>query len=226
MTPALTYLGHCAFIWRTELGRTLLIDPYGDPVDGRWFLRAFPPLESDVVAVTHDHFDHNELDAFPGQPTVLRGPGEFRLDDLCVTGVMDLHSGRSGCRGLVNTIFIVETAGVRFCHIGDNRHDLPDEVRQDIGGVDVLMVTVDDSSHLLTNEQVDVLVQSLSPRVVVPMHYYIPDLTAVESTLETPDGWLATQGSVRRLQAPEIEISPEGLPDSREVWIFDAKLGE
>tara|TARA_B100000315_G_scaffold238692_1_gene256737 strand:+ start:2074 stop:2754 length:681 start_codon:yes stop_codon:yes gene_type:complete len=226
VSASLTYLGHCAFLWRTELGRTLLIDPYGDPVDGRLFLRAFPPVESDVVAVTHDHFDHNELDALPGHPTVLRGAGSFRLDDLSVTGVMDLHSGRSGQRGMVNIVFVVEVSGVRFCHIGDNRHDLSCEVRQDIGGVDVLMVTVDDSSHLLTNEQVDILVQSLSPRVVVPMHYYIPDLTAVESTLETPDGWLATQSSVRRLGSPEVEISPEGLPANREAWVFDAKWGD
>ncbi len=189
-------------------------------------MRRFPPVESDIVAVTHDHFDHNDLGPLPGQPTVLRGPGVFRLDDLSVTGVMDLHSGNSGRRGMVNTIFVVDVAGVRFCHIGDNRHGLPDSVRDALRRVDVLMVTVDDSSHLLTNEQVDILVESLSPRVVVPMHYYIPELTALDSTLETPEGWLATQHRVRRLGSSRIDIVDTALPAGREVWIFDAEDGD
>ncbi len=213
-------------MWRTEQGRSLLIDPFGDPEGGRWFVRRFPPVESDIVAVTHDHFDHNDLGPLPGQPTVLRGPGVFRLDDLSVTGVMDLHSGNSGRRGMVNTIFVVDVAGVRFCHIGDNRHGLPDSVRDALRRVDVLMVTVDDSSHLLTNEQVDILVESLSPRVVVPMHYYIPELTALDSTLETPEGWLATQHRVRRLGSSRIDIVDTALPAGREVWIFDAEDGD
>ncbi len=125
---------------------------------------------------------------------------------------------------MTNTIFVVELEGVRYAHIGDNRHDVPDADRRDLGRVDVLMVTVDDSNHLLSSEQVDNLVAKLDPRVVVPMHYYIEGLTTVESTLKAPDGWLASQTGVRRLQSPNLGLRADDLPEEREVWVFPPLL--
>ena len=226
MSASLTYLGHCAFLWQSEQGRRIVIDPFQNPSDGYyWFLRGFPDTPVDVVAVTHDHFDHNNANALSGNPTILRGPGEFTLDDFKITGALDLHSGNSGRRGMVNTIFVIETNGVRVSHIGDNRHDMPESVREQIGDIDILMVTVDDSSHLLTSEEADQLIDRLSPSVVIPMHYYVPGLTTVESTLGGPDGWLATKKSVRSLRSSEIPIDRATLPSAREVWVLDAQLG-
>ena len=119
-----------------------------------------------------------------------------------------------------NTIFVVESGGVRSCHVGDNRHDIPGHVRAQLGAVDILMVTVDDSCHLLSYDQVDSLIAEVSPRVVVPMHYYVEGLTTASSTLRTPKGWLKTQTSVRHLGANPIELTPDDLPDEREVWVF------
>ena len=224
MTAALSYLGHCAFLWETDRGRKILVDPFGNSPTDHWFSQTFPPVETDAVAVTHQHFDHSAIDGLPGSPTILRGAGEFRLDDISVRGIADLHSGESGRRGLRNTMFVVEASGVRFCHIGDNRHDIPDGVVTLVGTVDVLMVTVDDSCHLLSYQEVDGLIARLSPRVVVPMHYCIPGLTTKESTLKTPDGWIATRSAVRRLGSSCVRLTPESLPDETEVWMFDARL--
>ena len=81
-------------------------------------------------------------------------------------------------------------------------------------------MTVDDSNHLLTYEQVDSLVRRLQPRVVIPMHYAIPGLSAPECQLLPPDGWLAHQSRVRRLEADRMEFSEGRLPSQREVWVF------
>ena len=216
----ITYYGHCAFLWTSATGVRVLIDPFRNEPDYYWFLKRFPPVEADVVLVTHDHFDHNAVDALPGHPSVLKGPGEFRLGDARVRGVRDLHSGYSGSRGMVNTIFVLELDGVRYCHIGDNRHDVPDSARIEIGHVDVLMVTVDDSCHLLSHAQVDSLVSLLEPRVVVPMHYYVQGLTTETSTLKTAEGWLGTQGNVRRLDDSQVRIGRGDLPDRQEVWVL------
>ncbi|MCH8062210.1 MAG: MBL fold metallo-hydrolase [Chloroflexi bacterium] len=220
----LSYYGHCAFLWTSPAGVRVLIDPFGNSDQSRWFLDAFPPLEADVVLVTHDHFDHNADHVVPGKPTLIRGPGRFQPKDVEITGVLDLHSGRSGLRGMTNTIFVVELEGIRYAHIGDNRHDAPDAVRRAIGRVDVLMLTVDDSNHLLTSEQVDSLTALLDPRVVVPMHYYIEGLTTVESTLKAPDGWLSSQPRVRRLQNPTLSLRTDDIPEEREVWVFPPLL--
>jgi len=87
-----------------------------------------------------------------------------------------------------NTIFFVERGGVSCCHISDNRHDIPGHVRTQLGAVVVLMVTVDDSCLLLSYHQVDSLIADISPRVMVPMHYYVKGLTTTSSTLRTPNG--------------------------------------
>ncbi|MCD5399479.1 MAG: MBL fold metallo-hydrolase [Dehalococcoidia bacterium] len=225
MSACLTYLGHCAFALESEQGRKVVVDPFQNPSEGYyWFLKAFPDTPVDVVAVTHDHFDHNNANALSGNPTILKGPGEFALDDIKITGARDLHAGNSGRRGMVNTIFVIETNDVRVCHIGDNRHNMPEEVRAQVGDVDILVVTVDDSSHLLSFEEADELVASLSPSVVIPMHYYSPKLTTMESSLGGPNGWLETQKTVKSLNTSEFRLERATLPNTREVWVFDAKL--
>lgn len=217
----LTYYGHCAFMWTSRTGIRVLIDPYGNSAQSFWFLRVFPQIQVDVVLVTHDHFDHNAIGVLPDTPSVLRGPGSFTLDDMVVRGIGDIHSGNSGQRGMQNTIFMVESEGVRYCHIGDNRHNIENEAMYDIGEVDVLMVTVDDSRHLLSYDQVNQLVERIDPKVVVPMHYYINGLTADSSTLETAERWLATQDTVKLLAINSLEIESEDLPSHREVWVFE-----
>ena len=221
MSASITYYGHCAFLWQSEGGYRVLVDPFGNSEDRLWFPEPFPELQADVVLVTHDHFDHNHFHRVPDCPTVLRGEGEFTFGEFNIKGVTDLHSGRSGLQGMKNTIFTVEVGGVRYCHIGDNRHDMPVAVARAIGEIDVLMVTVDDSCHLLSYAQVDELINRLMPGVVIPTHYYIGGLTAVESTLRSAEGWLEAQNSVRFLGVSSINLAPDDIPKARQVWVMN-----
>ena len=219
----LTYFGHCAFGWTSPSGTRVLIDPFGNRPDRHWFLKPFPKLTADAVLVTHDHFDHNAVERVAGCPAVLTGvDGDISFDggDIFARAVPDLHVPGHGTPAMTNAIFVVEAEGVRYCHIGDNRHDIPGAVREQIEDVDVLMVTVDDSCHLLTFEQVNELVRLMSPRVVVPMHYYVEGLTTEKSTLQPPERWLARQSGVRILDTSSIELRPADLPDRREVWVL------
>ena len=141
----------------------------------------------------------------PEAASVLRTPGEFSTGDLQVRGVRDLHSGASRLRDFPNVMFRLETSDVSFLHIGDNRSDWPAEVARDVGKVDVLMVTVDDSIHLLTYDEVDSLVQRLEPRVVIPMHYFIPGISASDNDLLPPE----------RMAGAPADGAPPGLPRGR-----------
>ena len=82
------------------------------------------------------------------------------------------------------------------------------------------MVTVDDSVHLLTYDEVDALVDRLQPRVVVPMHYAIPGITSAECELLAPERWLERQPTVRRLDSHHTDFSADALPSQTEVWLF------
>ena len=171
--------------------------------------------------ITHAHFDHDAVERLPEAASVLRMPGDFNASDLRIRGVQDLHSGASRLRDFPNVMFQLESNGVRFLHIGDNRVEWPEDVAQAVGDIDVLLVTVDDSNHLLNYEQVDSLVQRLQPRIVIPMHYAIPGLYSSECELLPPDGWLKRQLEVRRLETDRFEFTSSKLPAQTEVWLFD-----
>ena len=216
----LTYFGHCAFRWQTPAGVTAIADPYRNQAGRYWFTRLFPEAHCDLGLISHAHFDHDAVDRLPKAASILRMPGEFTSGDLKIRGVGDFHSGASRLSDFPNVMFRLEAGGVRFLHIGDNRAEWPEEVSSAVGEVDVLLVTVDDSIHLLTYEQVDSLVQRLQPRVVIPMHYAIPGLTSAECELLPPEGWLARQPTVRRLGTDRFEFSDRRLPNRTEVWLF------
>lgn len=216
----LTYYGHSAFKWQTEAGLKVLADPYRNRADRYWFTRQFPYVECDLGLITHAHFDHDAAERLPEGASLIRMPGEFDNLDMSIKGVQDIHAGKSGLDGFVNVMFRLETGGIRFLHIGDNRADWPVDVARGIGEIDVLLVTVDDSNHLLKPEEVDALVQRLEPKVVIPMHYEIPGLMAYDTGLKPPESWLATQSRVKRLKGESATFSADDLPSDTEVWVF------
>ena len=132
-----------------------------------------------------------------------------------------------------NHLVMVESHGVRVCHVGDNRADIAPEAIEAVGRVDVLTVPVDDSQHLLTYEEVARMIEMFAPRVVIPMHYFQEGLTTEASTLKGIDGWLASLGAdvpIRHIGSSEITLAsdtlpgPGKLPGGHEVWVMQAAL--
>ena len=117
-------------------------------------------------------------------------------------------------------MYRLETGGVSFLHLGDNRADWPEDAASSIGEIDVLLVTVDDSNHLLSYGEVDSLIQRLEPSVVIPMHYQIPGLMAAGTGMEPPGaGWPLSHGS-SGWDGHTAVFSPQSLPSQTEVWLF------
>lgn len=238
--PLLQYLGHAAFHLTTPGRVRLVIDPFQNPRGRRnWFHKKFPALKLHIIAVTHDHFDHNAAAALGGVSTILRSQAGVKLNDLEVKLIPERHAQAlhrlpdGGGLDMPNHLVVVETHGVRLCHVGDNRHDIAPEALEAVGRVDVLTVPVDDSQHLLTYNEVAQMIKMLNPRVVIPMHYFQEGLTAEASTLEGIDGWLASLGPdvpVRHIGSSEIRLAIDHLPEpgvrpgQREVWVMQAAL--
>jgi L-ascorbate metabolism protein UlaG (beta-lactamase superfamily) len=227
-----TYIGHASFLWTAPDDTRVLIDPYQDPEEGpAWFEDDFPSVVADLAVSTHDHFDHNAVDKVPGSPVLLIGPGEFETPGIRVTAVPEVHASKWV---MPNSLVVVESGGVKFVHCGDNRFDLDQQAVEAVGQVDVVMVAVDDSQHLMTWDEVWHLAMDFSPRVIVPMHYLLPGVVKASSTLLGIENWLAYLSDdviVRRLDGPKFTFSKTVLPQSHgnpesrqkpEVWVFSS----
>jgi L-ascorbate metabolism protein UlaG (beta-lactamase superfamily) len=198
------WFGQSAFLLVGQ--KTVFVDPFGDMsgAAARGIEFNYPPIEgvtADLVLVTHEHGDHNAVDAVGGSPVVLRstaGRLESPLGE--VVAVASEHDDVAGTARGPNTIFCFSLDGLRICHLGDfGQPALRPEQREAMGPVDVLFVPVG-GGPTIGGVAAAELVRSLAPRLVVPMHYR----TAAVNFLEPPDEFLEAFGlGVQRLDTSE-----------------------
>ena len=223
----LTYFGHCAVQVELNDGTTLLFDPFrNDGSKWVWFKDPFPALSPDYLIITHPHFDHDNVDGITGTPTIIRHPISLSTEQFQLSGMLDKHArGFGEAFGAWNIIFTLEAEGVRLCHWGDNRSTLSDEQWAQLGRVDVLFVTVDDDEHLLGFEEVEEIIERLQPKVVIPTHYFMEQISAPNNGLAGIDAWISEQPIVSRIPSASVTIASESLPSQTEAWVFDQVAG-
>jgi L-ascorbate metabolism protein UlaG (beta-lactamase superfamily) len=209
------WYGQSAFRLRTA-EQTVFIDPFGDMsamAASRGLQFEYPPIEgveADLLLVTHEHFDHNAVEAIAGSPTLLRSTaGRLESPVGEVLAVASEHDQAAGTERGPNSIFVFELDSVRTCHFGDfGQRELREEQAAAIGHVDLLFLPVGDGPTIGAEQGVAVC-ERVSPRWVVPMHYRTPRI----GFLETADEFLARMAAVERLDTPRFDTAE--LPSDR-----------
>jgi L-ascorbate metabolism protein UlaG (beta-lactamase superfamily) len=196
----------------TSSDTTVAIDPFGDlsALAGRGLQFDYPAIEgltAELVLVTHEHADHNGVEAVGGDPLILRSTaGRLASPIGEVTAVASEHDQSAGTERGPNTIFVFELEKLRVCHFGDfGQRALRDEQAEAIGRVDVLFVPVG-GGPTAGAQQAAAIVDRLSARWVVPMHYRTPRI----GFLETADAFLELMAHVDRL--PRAVFDTGALP--------------
>ena len=201
------WYGQSAF--HLSAGETsVAIDPFSDMsamAAARGMQFDYPPIAdvtADLLLVTHEHADHNGIEAIVGDPTTLRSTAGTLESPLGqVTAVASEHDEQAGTARGPNTIFVFELGGLRVCHMGDfGQSALRGEQANAIGQVDLLIVPVG-GGPTIGAEQAAAIVARLSPRWVVPMHYRTPRI----NFLGTADELLDASPHVKRLATPVFE---------------------
>jgi len=203
------WYGQSAFALTGE--KTVFVDPFGDMsgAAARGVRFEYPPIAgvtADLLLVTHEHGDHNGIEAVGGDPVVIRSrPGRHDSPVGEVVGVASEHDAAAGTVRGANTIYCFALDGLRVCHLGDlGQPALRPEQREAIGAVDVLFVPAG-GGPTVGGEEAAGVVRALAPRLVVPMHYRTPAL----GFLDSPDAFLDALGApVTRLDASEAEVEP------------------
>jgi L-ascorbate metabolism protein UlaG (beta-lactamase superfamily) len=214
----LTYYGHASFLVEAGDGTRIILDPYrSGAYDGA--LKHAPIDETaDVVLASHDHDDHGATDTIPGNPQVFVFPTAATIGAVKIEGIPVKHDEAGGSKRGKNTIMVIDDGDVRLVHLGDLGHLLDKSTADKVGRVDVLMIPVGGYFTIDAKEAAEV-VESLSPRVVIPIHY---KTDKVDFPIGPVEGFLKTQGNVQRLNSSTFEVSQQTLPETRTTVVLEA----
>jgi L-ascorbate metabolism protein UlaG (beta-lactamase superfamily) len=208
------WYGQSAFSLSTS-DTTVAIDPFGDlsGLTSRGMQFDYPAIEgltAELLLVTHEHPDHNGVEVVDGDPAILRSTaGRLESPIGEVTAVASEHDESAGTERGPNTIFVFELDGVRVAHFGDfGQASLRDEQAAAIGRVELLIVPVG-GGPTIGAEQALAIVQRLSPRWVIPMHYRTPRI----GFLDTADAFLERSTHVERLPGSSFDTGSLPAPD-------------
>lgn len=161
----ITYLGHSSFKIKTRSASVIT-----DPFDSKEVGLKFQGAESEIVTVTHDHLDHNAVDKVSSVKKVVDGPGEYEISGVSIMGYKTFHDAKNGAEKGENTIYVIEAEGLRIVHLGDLGHTLSDDLIDEIGDVDILMIPVGGFFTIGPKEATEII-SKIEPYFVIPMHY-------------------------------------------------------
>ena len=244
------YFGSSAFKITSPSGITLMIDPWRNHPSRKWdwYFDDFPLTEVDIGISSHAHFDHDALHLLDAHVLLDRLIGTYTFGDIKITGIADKHATDSSAavydfkriikefdniditppnnpRSWDHCLLLIETGGLKILAWGDNRHNPPEEVWGAVNNVDIVLLPIDDSQHVISFPHAEEIIQRLSPSVIIPHHYYIFDVTVRQSTLQPADGWLSTQSNVVRLTSPSANYHPKDLIHSKtRIDFFDGHV--
>jgi L-ascorbate metabolism protein UlaG (beta-lactamase superfamily) len=188
------WLGHAAFLITSDSGTRIITDPYhtNDMTYGRIEETA------DIVTVSHNHGDHNNVEAVRGKPQVVRETSEAK--GIKFKGIPTFHDDTGGSQRGSNIIFCFEVDGVNVCHMGDLGHPLNDKQRTEIGKVDVLLIPVG-GIFTLDAGGASQICDQLKPKVVMPMHYKTDKCGL---SIQRVDEFVQGKNNVTRLDGAQV----------------------
>lgn len=217
MPVEITWLGHSCFRLR-DRAATVVTDPYGKDLGP-----ILPRVRADIVTISHDADDHNNVRGVKGDFQVLTGPGEYEVSSVFVTG-LELRGERKGKKGAEaaprNTVFLFEFDDLTVCHLGDLNHvPTQAQVEEALGTVDVLLIPVGGGESLNASQASEV-VSLLEPHIVIPMHYKVP---GIDLNLDPVNKFLKEMGLDKVAPQESLKVSRGGLPDETQVVVLELK---
>lgn len=191
---------------------SILIDPFSKEIG----LRA-PRLNADIILVSHDHYDHNNVSEAPTETFIIKGPGEYEKAGIFFEGIVSYHDDVQGTQRGLNTIFTIKTEDMKLCHLGDlGQTKLTDEQIETIGDIDILFVPVGGKCTIGAHEAM-AIIKEIEPKIIIPMHYKISGL---EMDIESSQKFLKEIG-IKPEEVDVFRIAAKNLPvEETQLVIF------
>lgn len=210
----ITWYGQSCF--KIQSGEFVLtIDPFSKEIG-----RAAPRFRSDIVLITHEHYDHANAESLSGDPFVINGAGEYEVKGVYVHGIETFHDKSSGKERGMNTMYMIKMEGLTILHMGDfGEGKLRDETLEEFGDIDILMIPVG-GIYTIDGEEAAHAVKQVEPKIVIPMHYRIPDLSI---NLEEVEPFLKEAGAAKTEAQEKLTIKKKDIPEEGKTQVVVLK---
>jgi L-ascorbate metabolism protein UlaG (beta-lactamase superfamily) len=206
----ITWYGHSCFRV-TERGMpTVVSDPYDHASAGFSALK----LKGDIVTVSHDAAGHNFVKGVKGTTWDLRGPGEYEIGGVFITGVAT-NEGKTGEK---NVAFVMDYEGVTVGHLGDMQSVPSRSQVEAFGTVDVLLVPVGGGNALTAAKAAEVIAL-IEPGIVVPMHYKVEGSKVKLNPLKQ---FLQEMGLTKEKAEESLKVTSSSIPEETQVVVLKA----
>lgn len=199
------YLGHSCFVLTESTGTTIVTDPYGA------IGYQMPPVKADAVTVSHGHYDHNNVRAVKGNPTVIDEEGTYEVGGVVITAIRSYHDKTSGSERGENLIFKFRMDGLEICHLGDLGEECSSALIETLLPVHVLMIPVG-GTYTIDAEQAKEYVDRIMPAIVIPMHYKTKGLNMDIDKVDAFTDQFDTE-EVEELEDSELELFRDDISE-------------
>jgi len=201
----ITWQGHSCFKIQDKIGPegvTVVTDPFNKETGLK-----VPNFEADIVTVSHDHKDHNNIDALRGKPFAISCAGEYDFKGVLIEGIDSYHDDKKGEERGSNIMYRIEIDDISVAHLGDLGDVLDNAQLEKLVGTDVLLIPVGGKYTLDAKKAVEVISQ-IEPRIIIPMHYKTKD---VKYDLDPIDKFIKEIGLTPTYEE-KLKISKKDLP--------------
>ena len=157
-----------------------------------------------------------------GNPRVLRGPGEYEISDVLITGVASFHDSKRGQERGRNTIYVIHMDDLVICHLGDLGHTLQEEQLEEVADADILLIPIGGHNTINATQAAEVISQ-VEPRIVIPMHYHTEASGSTRPDLEPLDKFCREMGVEAVNPQPKLVVTRSSLPQETQVVVLEQR---
>jgi L-ascorbate metabolism protein UlaG (beta-lactamase superfamily) len=152
-----------------------------------------------------------------GKPVVLKGTVNRDTHKMFFKGIFSYHDSVYGKYRGNNTIFVIKTDEMVFCHLGDLGHLLENTQLEEINQVDILFIPIG-GYYTLNHNQADQVIKQIKPKIVLPMHY---KTDAVKWSIDPLSFFLDKKQNIKMIGANFFEIDTQSLPEKTTIYVLN-----
>lgn len=220
------WYGHACFLISGD-GVRIITDPYTPAVAG--LKPVNEPVDIVIMSSATDRF-HSDAKSVPGNPQVInalevaRSGGTTEVRGIRFNAIESQESLIHKQDPDDNAMYTFTVGGVRIGHFGDMGNPLTPEQLDFFRNVDVLLVLTG-GPPTIELDDLDTVIKEVQPKMVIPMHYKIPNLRLNILGLEAFTQRYPAEMVVMH-PGTTIDVTPDSLPKQTTIVVLEAEANK